>query len=74
MTLHRTLMRLRLRDGLERLLDSDESLSTIAHEVGFSSHSHFTDAFRAEFGCAPSHARGASARVARDLRSVISER
>ena len=74
MTLHRSLMRHRLRDGLERLLDAGESVSTIALEVGFSSHSHFTDAFRAEFGCAPSAARGLSARRAREFSAVISER
>jgi AraC-like DNA-binding protein len=49
---------MRLRAGLERLLDEPVSVSTIALDSGFASHSHFTDAFRAEYGCSPSEARG----------------
>jgi AraC family transcriptional regulator len=56
-TLYRAVVRLRLREGLERLLDEPEQVATIALAVGFASHSHFTDAFRAEFGCPPSQAR-----------------
>ena len=56
-TLHRAVMRMRLREGLERLLDEPGHLSAIALAVGFASHSHFADAFRTEFGCSPSHAR-----------------
>ncbi|MGV3707245.1 MAG: helix-turn-helix domain-containing protein [Gemmatimonas sp.] len=62
MTLHRAVMQLRLREGLERMLDERnrderEGLSSVALDTGFASHSHFTDAFRAEYGCAPSAAR-----------------
>ena len=57
MTLHRAVVRLRLREGLERLLDEPASVAAVALDAGFASHSHFTDAFRAEFGCAPSAAR-----------------
>ncbi|HUR96248.1 MAG TPA: AraC family transcriptional regulator [Gemmatimonadales bacterium] len=57
LTLHRTVVRLRLREGLERLLDQPGEVSTIALALGFASHSHFADAFRAEFGCSPSEAR-----------------
>jgi len=56
-TLHRAVVRTRLRDALERLLDEPGHLSAIALAVGFASHSHFADAFRAEFGCSPSQAR-----------------
>jgi AraC family transcriptional regulator len=56
-TLYRAVVRLRLREGLERLLDQPGQVATIALGVGFASHSHFTDAFRAEFGCPPSQAR-----------------
>ena len=56
-TLYRAVVRLRLREGLERLLDQPDHVATIALAVGFASHSHFTDAFRAEFGCPPSEAR-----------------
>ena len=57
MTLHRAVVRLRLREGLERLLEQPGSVAAVALEVGFASHSHFTDAFRSEFGCPPSAAR-----------------
>jgi AraC family transcriptional regulator len=57
MTLHRAVVQLRLREGLERLLDAPEQVSSIALDVGFASHSHFTGAFRAEYGCAPCEAR-----------------
>lgn len=56
-SLYRTVVRLRLREGLERLLDEPLSLSQIALDVGFASHSHFTDAFRAEYGCPPTEVR-----------------
>jgi AraC-like DNA-binding protein len=52
-TLHQHLNRLRLLRGLD-LVGSGASLSAVAFAVGFSSHSHFTAAFRREFGCPPS--------------------
>jgi AraC-like DNA-binding protein len=54
---HRYLTHLRLRASLERLLEGTEDITTVALELGFSSHSHFTDAFRREFGRAPSDIR-----------------
>jgi AraC family transcriptional regulator len=57
-TIHRAVMQHRLRAGLERLLDEPTNVASIALDVGFASHSHFTDAFRAEFGCSPREARG----------------
>lgn len=56
-SLYRAVVRLRLREGLERLLDAPEQISTVALDAGFASHSHFTDAFRAEYQCSPSDAR-----------------
>jgi len=50
---HRYLTRLRLRASLERLADGAKDLTALALDLGFSSHSHFTDAFRHEFGRAP---------------------
>jgi len=55
--LHRYLTRLRLRASLERLADGANDLTALALELGFSSHSHFTDSFRREFGRAPSEVR-----------------
>jgi AraC family transcriptional regulator len=54
---HRYLIQLRLRASLERLLDGADDITALALELGFSSHSHFTDAFRREFGRAPSDIR-----------------
>jgi AraC-like DNA-binding protein len=54
---HGYLKRLRLRAALERVLDSAQDLTSVALDVGFSSHSHFTESFRREFGCTPSAAR-----------------
>jgi AraC-like DNA-binding protein len=55
--IHRYLMRLRLRASLERLAAGAVDLTALALELGFSSHSHFTDSFRKEFGCTPSAIR-----------------
>jgi AraC family transcriptional regulator len=55
--LHRYLTQLRLRVALERLGDSQCDLTTLAFELGFSSHSHFTDTFKREFGRTPSDLR-----------------
>jgi AraC-like DNA-binding protein len=54
---HRYLTQLRLRASLERLAEDDTDITVIALELGFSSHSHFTDAFRREFGRPPSKVR-----------------
>lgn len=54
---HRYLNRLRLREAIERIDAGAPDLSALACEVGFSSHAHFTDAFRREFGMPPSRAR-----------------
>jgi AraC family transcriptional regulator len=69
-TLYQAVLRLRLREGLERLLDEPDGIASIALAVGFASHSHFTDAFRAEFGCPPSHARRLLRKGARDAAVV----
>lgn len=53
-TVHSYLMRLRLRLALERLADGAGDLTRIALDAGFCSHSHFTAAFRREFGLTPS--------------------
>ncbi len=53
-TVHRYLTHLRLRHALRRLPDSAGRLDALAANLGFSSHSHFTYAFRQAFGAAPS--------------------
>lgn len=57
MPVHRYLTRLRLRSSLERIAEPAPDLTTIALDLGFSSHSHFTDVFRREFGKTPSEIR-----------------
>jgi AraC-like DNA-binding protein len=54
---HRYLTRLRLRAALEQLADGADDLTALSLELGFSSHSHFTGAFRREFGRTPSDVR-----------------
>jgi AraC family transcriptional regulator len=48
---------LRLRAALERLSEHRNDLTALALELGYSSHSHFTERFRNEFGFAPSQVR-----------------
>jgi AraC family transcriptional regulator len=55
--LHQYRKHLRLRLALDRI-GQGEPLSRIAYDLGFASHSHFTDSFRREFGIAPSAVRG----------------
>ncbi len=65
---HRYLTQLRLRASLERLAEGTDDLTALALELGFSSHSHFTDTFRKEFGVTPSEARlNASQRTLREM-------
>jgi methylphosphotriester-DNA--protein-cysteine methyltransferase len=54
---HRGQIRLRL--SLERLRDPRAELTVIAQDLGYSSHSHFTMAFRQAFGTTPSEFRRA---------------
>lgn len=54
---HRYLTMLRLRASLERLAEGAEDITGLALDLGFSSHSHFTDVFRREFGVTPSEIR-----------------
>lgn len=60
MPVHRYLTRLRLRTSLERIAEPGADLTSIAFDLGFSSHSHFTDVFRREFGKTPSEIRETS--------------
>ena len=55
--IHRYLNRLRLRASLERLPEGGCDLMNLALDLGFASHSHFTDAFRREFGAPPTRFR-----------------
>ena len=61
MPIHRYLTQLRVRAALERLNDKRTDLTRLAFDLGFSSHSHFTSAFRSAFGVTPSEARASLA-------------
>jgi AraC-like DNA-binding protein len=53
-TLHQYFLQLKLRSALDLLPAAHGNLTGIAMKLGFSSHSHFTDTFRAAFGTSPS--------------------
>jgi AraC-like DNA-binding protein len=53
----RYVQRLRLQDAALALAEGVENLSALALDLGFSSHSHFAQAFRAQFGRTPSQFR-----------------
>ncbi|HEY4591516.1 MAG TPA: helix-turn-helix transcriptional regulator, partial [Thermoanaerobaculia bacterium] len=55
--IHSYLNRLRLREALEPIAEGTADLSGLAFELGFSSHSHFTAAFRKELGMSPREVR-----------------
>ncbi len=57
MKLHQYRLRFRLRAALTEVVDSGSPLTDIALQTGFSSHSHFTESFRNEFGMTPSNVR-----------------
>lgn len=70
-SLHRYRNRLRLTLALERLADPDANLALLGPTLGYASHSHFTDSFRAVFGVPPSFVRGRiGRRRMRELRRV----
>ncbi len=54
---------LRLRSSLERVADSGASLTDIALDLGYSSHSHFAASFRRLFGLPPSRFRSGTSRL-----------
>jgi AraC-like DNA-binding protein len=53
MPLYRYQLRLRLAAALDEIAECDD-LTMLALDLGFSSHSHFTAAFRATYGRSPS--------------------
>ena len=55
--MRRYLDRCRLRTALERLADGEKDLTGLALDLGYADHSHFSNAFRREFGMSPSRFR-----------------
>jgi len=62
--IHACQNRLRLRAALERIAQGEEDLTSLALDLGFSSHSHFTTAFTAEYGSPPAAVRSKRAGLA----------
>lgn len=60
--MYRYLDHLRLRLALERLVEGETDLARLAGDLGYSSHSHFSDTFRRRFGQSPSQFRGLPSR------------
>ncbi len=52
--MRRYLDRCRLRTALERLAAGEKDLTGLALDLGYADHSHFSNAFRLEFGMSPS--------------------
>lgn len=52
--IHRYVTALRLRTALALLAEGPRDLTMLAMDLGYSSHAHFTAAFRREFGFVPS--------------------
>jgi AraC-like DNA-binding protein len=51
-------LKLRVRRSLELVDRADLTLTSLAMRLHFAHHSHFTSAFRREFGVPPSAVRG----------------
>jgi len=64
-TIHQYRMNLRLLSAARSILEGCDDLTGLALDLGFSSHSHFTDAFRRRFGMAPSLLRRRASRLER---------
>lgn len=58
-SLHAFQTRMRLREALDRLSQGDVPAGSVALDLGFCSHSHFSSAFRREYGMSPSRMRDA---------------
>jgi AraC family transcriptional regulator len=56
-TIHQYLNQLRLRAALDAVAAGADDLTALALDLGYASHSHFTQAFRQTFGQPPSHLR-----------------
>jgi AraC-like DNA-binding protein len=71
-SIHQYLNQLRLRASLEQVAQANTDLTTLALELGFTSHSHFTESFRRTFGIPPSALRCISRHDRRQVLSKIS--
>ena len=62
----------RLARALDHVMDQGDDLTAIAMQVGFASHSHFTERFRRFFGCTPAELRrNTSVGRVREMRKIM---
>ena len=74
-SLYEYVLRERLAQALHAVLDGGDSMTAIALDAGFASHSHFTARFRRFFGCTPAALRRtASAAKVGELRKIMTAR
>ncbi len=66
-SLHAWRTELRVRAAAHQILDGADDLTRVALDVGFSSHSHLSTAFRSAFGLPPSRLRQQPAATIRQL-------
>ena len=71
-SIHQHLKHLRLRISLEYVTQANMDLTELALQLGFSSHSHFTETFRKTFGTPPSALRNTSRQQLHEIKSKIS--
>jgi AraC family transcriptional regulator len=69
-SVHRYLLRAKLANALEVVMDSDTALTDIAAQLNFATPSHFAAAFRNAYRVTPSALR-AAARSRRELRTIL---
>jgi AraC-like DNA-binding protein len=73
-TIHQYRTELRLRHSLERIAEPGADILSIALDLGFCGHSHFTSAFHQRFGVTPSRYRMIVRRSARRARAIADRR
>lgn len=64
---YRYALQMRLERAVRLLPGYPSDLTALALELGFSSHSHFTTAFRQTFGCTPKVFRDRARQICRNL-------
>jgi AraC-like DNA-binding protein len=73
-TIHAYRNTLRLRAALESVAEGRIDLTTLALDLGYSSHSHFTQSFRTAFGVPPALVRrNLTAGRLRELRTILTD-
>jgi AraC-like DNA-binding protein len=71
--IHQYQLRMRIAKSLNALLDTKDDLTNIALDTGFSSHSHFTSAFRQTVGISPTEFRkSANSKMRKNLIARLS--